>query len=100
MSYTGRVSGLLWRMPGPSEPLPRLVEVTIAEVAEALEARPDQQLHHRIGQDVLVVYSVTADQRAIGVLLARGDDSLVWRVTAAKPLSAAEFETWLERGQS
>lgn len=87
-------------MPAPGEPSARLVEVTVAEVAEALEARPDQQLHHRIGQDVLVVYSVTGDQRALGVLLARDDDSLVWRVTAAKPLSAAEFETWLGRGRS
>jgi hypothetical protein len=48
---------------------------------------------------VLVVYSLTADQRAVGVLLARHDDSLVWRVTGAKPLSAAEFETWLGRIQ-
>jgi hypothetical protein len=86
-------------MPTADEPTARLTGLTVAEVAEALEAPPHQQLRHRIGDDVLVVYSLTADQRAVGVLLARQDDSLVWRVTGAKPLSAAEFETWLGRIQ-
>jgi hypothetical protein len=68
-------------------------------VAEALEAPLHQQLRHRVEHNVLVVYSVTADKRAIGVLLARHDDSLVWRVAVAKPLSATEFEFWLGRIQ-
>jgi hypothetical protein len=33
------------------------------------------------------------------VLLSRNDNALVWRVSAAKPLNAAEFETWLGRIQ-
>jgi len=40
---------------------------------------------------------VTADQRAVAVLLARDDDSFVWRVAYAKPQNAEEFETWLGR---
>lgn len=64
-----------------------------------MEAPPHQQLRHRAEHDVLVVYSLTADQRAIGVLLVRHDDSLVWRITVAKPLSVAEFEVWLGRIQ-
>jgi hypothetical protein len=73
--------------------------LTVAEVAEALEAPLHQQLRRRVEHDVLVVYPLTADQSAIGVLLARHDDSLVWRFAVARPLSAAEFETWLGRIQ-
>ncbi len=43
------------------------------------------------------MYSVTAEYRAVGVLLFRDDDSFVWRVARAKPMSGAEFETWLGR---
>jgi hypothetical protein len=99
VSYTYPVSALLWRMPTPDEPTARLVGITVAEVAEALEAPLHQQLRRRIEDNVLVVYSLTADQRAIGVLLTRHDDSLVWRVAVARPLSATEFETWLGRIQ-
>jgi hypothetical protein len=87
-------------MPTAGEPAARLVDVTVAEVAEALEAPLHQQLRQRVDQDVRAVYSVTADHRAIGVLLFRNDNSLIWRVARAKPLSAAEFETWLGRTQS
>jgi hypothetical protein len=48
-------------------------------------------------KDVLAVYSVTAERRAVGVLLFRDDDSFVWRVARAKPMSGVEFETWLGR---
>lgn len=87
----------LWRMPGGAEPPARLSDVTVTEVAEALEAAPHLQVQHRVGKDVLAVYSVTAAQRAIAVLLYRHDDSYVWRVGAANPQTAAEFEIWLAR---
>jgi hypothetical protein len=88
---------LLWRMPRDTEKRARLLDVSVAEIAEALEAPPHLQPHHRVDKDVLAVYSVTADRRAIAVLLYRHDDSFVWRVAAAKPQTTAEFETWLER---
>jgi hypothetical protein len=88
---------LLWRMPGDAELPARVLNVTVAEIAEALEAPPHLQLHHRVDKDVLAVYSVTAEHRAIAVLLYRHDDSFVWRVAVAKPQTTAEFETWLER---
>jgi CO/xanthine dehydrogenase Mo-binding subunit len=84
-------------MPTANEPAARLLDVTVAEVAEALEAPARLHLRQRIGKDMLAVYSVTADQRAIAVLLARGDDSFVWRVASAKQQNAEEFETWLGR---
>jgi hypothetical protein len=99
VSYDVVVSELRWRMPAAGEPAARLLDVTVAEVAEALEAPPHLQLRQRIDHDVLAVYSVTADRRAIGVLLVRNDDSFVWRVARAKPLSAVEFEIWLGRIQ-
>jgi hypothetical protein len=86
-------------MPAPEEPPARLLDVTVAEVAEAMEAPLHLQLRHRVDQDVLTVFSVTADRRAVGVLLFRNDDSFVWRVARARPLSAAEFEIWLGRIQ-
>lgn len=87
----------LWRMPAAGEPASRLLDVTVAEVAEALEASPHLHLHQWIGKDMLAVYSVTADRRAVAVLLIRGDDSFVWRVAYAKPQNAEEFEIWLGR---
>ncbi|MET7398067.1 hypothetical protein ABZS66_31705 [Dactylosporangium sp. NPDC005572] len=90
---------LLLRMPAPDEPPAKLLDVSIAEVAEALEAPLHDQLRVRIDKDVLAVYSVTADHRAIGVLLYRQDDSFVWRVARAKPMSGVEFETWLGRNR-
>lgn len=45
----------LWRMPAAGEPAARLLEVTVAEVAEALEAPPRLHLHQRISKDMLVV---------------------------------------------
>ncbi|MFB9178194.1 hypothetical protein ACFFX1_08610 [Dactylosporangium sucinum] len=71
--------------------------MSIAEVAEALEAPLHDQFRVRIDQDVLAVYSVTAGHRAVGVLLFRQDDSFVWRVARAKPMSGTEFEAWLGR---
>jgi hypothetical protein len=91
------VAVLLWRMPGVDEPAARLIEVSVAEVAEALEAPLHDQLRVRIDKDVLAVYSATAERRAVGVLLFRKDDSFVWRVARAKPMSGVEFETWLGR---
>jgi hypothetical protein len=84
-------------MPSANEPPARLVEVNVAEVAEALEARAAQQLRHRIDKDVLAVFSVTSERRAISVLLVRDDDSFVWRVAACRPMSVIEFEIWLDR---
>jgi len=84
-------------MPTADEPSARLVDVTVPDVAEALEAPLRYQLRQRLGDDVLVVYSVTAEHRAIGVLLVRNDDSFVWRVAHAKPMGAIEFEIWLGR---
>jgi hypothetical protein len=84
-------------MPAAGEPAARLVDVTVAEVAEALEAPLRDQLRQRPDKDVLVVYSVTAERRALGVLLVRDDDSFIWRVARAKPMSGAEFEMWLGR---
>ena len=81
-------------MPGSGDPVARLVDVTVAEVAEA----PVQyQLRHHVGDELIAVYSITAEQRALSVLLYRDDDSFVWRVAAAKPMTAQEFETWLGR---
>jgi hypothetical protein len=97
VSYTVDVAALLWRMPAAGEPAARLIEVSVAEVAEALEAALHDQLRVRIDKDVLAVYSLTAERRAVGVLLFRHDDSFVWRVARAKPMSGAEFETWLGR---
>jgi hypothetical protein len=84
-------------MPGTSQPAARLVDVTVAEVAEAIEAPLRDQLRHSLGKDLLVVYSVTAERRAITVLLWRDDDAFVWVVAAARPMGGAEFETWLGR---
>ena len=84
-------------MPSADEPDPRLIGVTVAEIAEGLEAPVWLQLRERIGKDILVVYSVTAERRAISMLLIRHDDSFVWRVTVAKPMDISEFEAWLER---
>jgi hypothetical protein len=97
VSYTVRVAVLLWRLPVAGEPSARLIDVSVAEVAEALEAALRDQLHVRIDKDVLAVYSVTADRRVLGVFLFRHDDSFVWRVARAKPMSGTEFETWLGR---
>lgn len=55
------------------------------------------QFRHRVGQDMVAIYSVTADHRVIGMVLLRDDDSFVWRVTVARPLGAEEFEIWLKR---
>jgi hypothetical protein len=88
---------LLWRMPGDAEPAARLSGVTVAEVAEALEAPPHLQLRQRVDKDVLAIFSVTAGRRSPAVLLYRHDDSFVWLVAVAKPQTAAEFETWLGR---
>jgi hypothetical protein len=57
----------------------------------------DHQLRHHIDKDVLAVFSVTAERRAINVLLVRDDGAFVWQVAAAKPMGAAEFEAWLGR---
>jgi len=38
-------------MPAANEPAARLLNVTVAEVAESLEAPPHLHLHHRIGKD-------------------------------------------------
>ncbi|HET8658498.1 MAG TPA: hypothetical protein VFM55_05815 [Micromonosporaceae bacterium] len=88
---------LQWRMPTVGEPVAQLLDVTVAEVGEALEAPLHLQRRLRIDKDVLAVYSVTAERRAVGVLLFRNDDSFVWRVARAKPMSGVEFETWLGR---
>jgi len=85
-------------MPAAGEAAAKLIEVSVAEVAEALEAPAHHQLRIGVDKDVLAVYSVTAENRAVGVLLFRDDDSFVWRVARAKPMSGAEFETWLGRG--
>jgi hypothetical protein len=87
--YTGGVAELHWRMPSGGEPIARLVEVTIPEVAEALEARLRFQLRERLGDEVLAVFSVTAEHRAIAVLLVRDDDPFVWRVAHARPMGAS-----------
>ena len=84
-------------MPTAGEPAAKLIDVNVAEVAEAPEASLHDQLRIGIDKDVLAVYSVTAERRAVGVLLFRDDDSFVWRVARAKPMSGAEFETWLGR---
>lgn len=85
-------------MPGTDESQARLSQVTVAEVAEALEA---VDLHLRVpaGKDMLVVYSMSADRRALTVMLVRDDDSFVWRVAAAKPMGPAEFAAWFRRYQ-
>lgn len=88
---------VLWRMPVDAEPAARLSDVTVAEVAEALEAPSRLQARRRVDKDVIEVHSVTAEQRAVMVLLYRNDDSFVWRVAVAKPQTAAEFEIWLAR---
>jgi hypothetical protein len=84
-------------MPAAGEPAAKLIEVSVAEVAEALEVPLRDQLRVRVDKDVLAVYSVTAQRRAVGALLLRDDDSFVWRVARAKPMSGVEFETWLGR---
>jgi hypothetical protein len=84
-------------MPAAGEPGARLREVTVAEVAEALEAPVEHQLRQAVGKGVVAVFSVTVERRAVSVLLVRDDDSFVWRVAAAKPMGASEFETWLGR---
>ncbi|WP_432830020.1 hypothetical protein [Dactylosporangium sp. CA-092794] len=43
---------------------------------------------------------MTAERRAIAVLLFRHDDSFVWRVARAKPMNGAEFESWLGRNSN
>jgi hypothetical protein len=91
------VAVLLWRMPRVGEPTARLTEASLAEVAEALEAPLRDQLRVRVDEDVLAVYSVTAERRAIGVLMFHQDDSFVWRVARVKPMNGVEFETWLGR---
>ncbi len=91
------VGELKWRMPASGESTARLVDATVPEVAEALEAPIHYQLRRRLDDAVLAVYSVTSEHRAIAVLLVREDDSFVWRVSHAKPMGAVEFETWLER---
>lgn len=48
---------------------------------------------------MLVVYSMSADRRALTVMLVRDDDSFVWRVAAAKPMGPAEFAAWFRRYQ-
>lgn len=96
-SYAVPVSVLLWRMPTVGEPSAMLLDVTVAEAAESLEAPLHQQMRQQVDKDALAVYSLTADHRTIGVLLFRNDDSFVWRVARAKPLCAAEFEIWLGR---
>lgn len=47
---------------------------------------------------MLGVYSVTVERRALFVLLTRNDDSFVWRVALARPMTRTEFKDWLERG--
>jgi hypothetical protein len=79
------------------EPAARLKDVTVAEVAEALDAPLHDQLRQRVGQDMLALYSVTADQRVIGMVLYRNDDAFVWRVAVARPIGAEEFDMWLKR---
>ncbi|GAA2631140.1 hypothetical protein GCM10010399_73980 [Dactylosporangium fulvum] len=91
------MAALLWRIPAACETTATLIAVSLAEVAETLEAPLRDQLRLRIDKDVLAVYSVTAERRAVGVLLFRHDDSFVWRVARAKPMSGTEFETWLGR---
>lgn len=95
--YTARVADMLWRIPGPGEPAARLLDVTIAEVAEALEASLRDQLRYPIGDDMVAVYGVTAERRALAILLHREDDSFVWKVTAAKPMADDEFDAWFRR---
>ena len=87
-------------MPVDGEPVASLTGVTVAEVAEALEAPLCDQLRHRIGRDLLAIYSVTAEQRVVSLVLLRDDDSFVWRVAVVRPLSAEEFEMWLRRSWS
>lgn len=96
-SYAAVVSELLWRLPAEGRLAARLTDVTVAEVGEALEAPLRDQLRHRVGQDMLAIYSVTAGQRVVGVVLLRDDDSFVWRVAIVRPLGAEEFEMWLQR---
>jgi hypothetical protein len=84
-------------MPAAGEPAAKLIGMSVAEVAEALEAPLHDQLRIGIDKDVLAVYSVTVERRAVGVLLFRDDDSFVWRVARAKPMNGVEFETWLGR---
>lgn len=88
---------MLWRMPRPGDPAARLLDVTVAEVAEALEAPMRDQLRYHIGDDLLAVYAVTAERRALAILLHREDDSFVWRVAAAKPMTDDEFDAWFRR---
>ena len=88
---------MLWRMPGAGEPAASLAEVGVAEVAEALEAPLREQLRARVDEDILVVYSVTSERRAVAVLLFRHHDSFVWRVARGKSMNGAEFANWLGR---
>jgi hypothetical protein len=86
-------------MPAAGEHRATLIDVSVAEVAEALEVPSPDQLCVRIAADVLAVYSVTARRRAVGVLMFRHDDSFVWWVARAMPMNGAEFENWLGRGR-
>lgn len=83
-------------MPVPREPPARLINVTVAEVAEALGG-PAAAVPAERGGQLLGVYSVTVERRALFVLLTRNDDSFVWRVALARPMTGAEFKDWLER---
>jgi hypothetical protein len=85
-------------MPVRGEPSARLINVTVAEVAEALEAGYEQQYRRNAGDQLLDVYSVTVERRALFVLLVRNDDSFVWRVALARPMTGTEFRDWLGRG--
>lgn len=84
-------------MPSADEPAARMLDLTVADVAEALEAPLRLQLRQRIDKDLMAVYSVTAERRAIVLMLVRPDDSFVWRVVSARPMGTQEFETWLGR---
>ena len=84
-------------MPTAGEYGPHLIDVSVAEVAEALEVPLPDQLCVRIDTDVLVIYSITAARRAVGVLMFRHDDSFVWWVARARPMNDIEFEQWLAR---
>ena len=40
---------------------------------------------------------MTAERRALAILLHRGDDSFIWQVAAAKPMTDDEFDAWFRR---
>jgi hypothetical protein len=64
-------------MPAPGEQAARLTDITVAEVAEALEAVWTSQRRQRIGDGLLAVFSTTADYRPVTIVLIRPDDSFV-----------------------